>query len=318
VLALLLGACSPPKAAEPAKSPPLSTTPAGSVVRAGVEAEGIVADPATHVVAVGVRSPDGLALLDGRTGRRLGQVALPGHLRHLDLAEPGGPVLVADEDSGNLISVALPGGEVLSAVAVGRYPHAATMAADGTVGVADELGGAFVLVRDGRVLHRFTDVTQPGGVAPVGGRFGVVDVRDRTLSLYDIRGLNRVARVPAGDGPTHLVADRHGHLIVVDTEGDRIRTFEVTPHLRQISSIPLPGTPYGVAYDAVRDRLWVTLTRRNQVVGLDLATGTPDVSARFATVRQPNTVAVDSATGRIFVASRTDGTVQLVDPAISP
>jgi len=37
--------------------------------------------------------------------------------------------------------------------------------------------------------------------------------------------------------------------------------------------------------------------------------------ATFPAVRQPNTVAVDSATGRVFVASRTDGTVQLIDPA---
>jgi len=38
------------------------------------------------------------------------------------------------------------------------------------------------------------------------------------------------------------------------------------------------------------------------------------VTQRFATVRQPNTVAVDPATGRVFVASRTDGTLQLLDP----
>jgi DNA-binding beta-propeller fold protein YncE len=38
------------------------------------------------------------------------------------------------------------------------------------------------------------------------------------------------------------------------------------------------------------------------------------VVGTLPTVRQPNTVAVDSATGRIFVAGRTDGTVQLIDP----
>jgi DNA-binding beta-propeller fold protein YncE len=309
-----IGACAQPRAAEPARSPALSTAPAGRVVPAGEQAEGIIADPATHLVAVGVRDPDGLALLDGRTGAVKARVALPGHLRHLDLAAPGGPVLVADEDSGNLITVGLPGGAVLATVSIGRYPHAATVTSDGTYAVADELGGAFVLVRDGRVVHRFTDVTQPGGVAAVGDRVGVVDVRDRTLTLYDTHREVRAGRLPAGDGPTHLIADRRGHLLVVDTGGDRILTFETSPRLRRIRSTPLPGTPYGVAYDATRDRLWVTLTARNQVTGLDLSGGAPRVVATIPTVRQPNTVAVDPATGRIFVASRADGGVQLVDP----
>jgi DNA-binding beta-propeller fold protein YncE len=35
---------------------------------------------------------------------------------------------------------------------------------------------------------------------------------------------------------------------------------------------------------------------------------------RLPTVGQPNTVAVDSATGRVFVAGRADGSLQIIDP----
>jgi DNA-binding beta-propeller fold protein YncE len=311
---VVVGGCGSTKAAEPAKAPVVSVSPSGRVVVVGDQAEGIVADPVTHLVAVGVRDPDGLVLLDGRTGVPAARVPLPGHLRHLDLAAPGGPVFVPDEDSGRLLSVGLPGGAVLSTVTVGEYPHAAVQTADGTIGVADELGGAFVLIRAGRVVHRFADVTQPGGLAAVGDETGVVDVRDRTLALYDTRIPKRAGVVHAGAGPTHMVADRRGHLQVVDTRGGRLLTFEVTPELRQIGEMRLGGTPYGIAYDDVRDRLWVTLTARNQVVGVDLGRQRPAVAATFPTVRQPNTVAVDPATGRVFVASRTDGTVQLIDP----
>lgn len=317
-LILVLGGCGSPKAAEPARAPAVSVSPAGRVVAVGDQAEGIVADPTTHLVVVGVRDPDRLVLLDGRTGAHLGQVPLPGHLRHLELAGPGGPVLVPDEDSGRLVSVGLPDGAVLSTVVVGKYPHAAVQTAGGTIAVADELGGAFVLIRDGQVVHRFTDVTQPGGVAAVGDQVGVVDVKDRTLALYDTRIPKRISVVHAGDGPTHVVADRRGHLQVVDTRGGRLLTFEVTPRLTQIGSLSLGGTPYGIAYDSARDRLWVTLTSRNQVVGVDLGKAGPAVVATFPTIRQPNTVAVDPATGRVFVASRTDGTVQLIDPPSSP
>jgi DNA-binding beta-propeller fold protein YncE len=315
---VVLGGCGTTTAAEPAEAPPVSVFPAGRIVTVGEQAEGIVADPVTHVVAIGVRNPDGVVLLDGRTGVKTGRVALPGHLRHLDLAAPGGPVLVPDEDSGRLVSVGLPGGAVLSTVVVGKYPHAAVQTTDGTIAVADELGGAFVLVRAGQVVHRFTDVTQPGGLAAVGDQVGVVDVKDRALALYDTRTPRRISEVGAGDGPTHMIADRRGHLQVVDTRGGRLLTFEVTPRLKQIGAMSLGGTPYGIAYDNARDRLWVTLTSRNQVVGVDLTKARPAVVATFPTVRQPNTVAVDSAAGRVFVASRTDGTVQLIDPPGSP
>jgi DNA-binding beta-propeller fold protein YncE len=153
-------------------------------------------------------------------------------------------------------------------------------------------------------------------VAAVGDRVGVVDVRDRTLSLYDTRRDVRFARVGAGDGPTHLVADRRGHLLVIDTGGDRILTYDGTPGLRRIGSTALPGTPYGVAYDGARDLLWVTLTGRNQVVAVDLGSRPPAVVARMPTIRQPNTVAVDPSTGRVFVAGRADGSVQLLDPPL--
>ncbi|MGX6602161.1 hypothetical protein ACWKSP_08520 [Micromonosporaceae bacterium Da 78-11] len=139
-----------------------------------------------------------------------------------------------------------------SSVPVGRYPHAAVRTADGTLAVADELGGAFVLVRDGQVEHRFTDVAQPGGLAAVGDLVGVIGVRDRTLTLYDTRAAKRVSVVGAGAGagagagPTHMVAYRRGHLQVVDTRGDSLITFEVTPRLRRIAVTPLGGTPYGI------------------------------------------------------------------------
>jgi DNA-binding beta-propeller fold protein YncE len=318
LLIFVVSACGVDRAAEPAQAPPVTMTPAGRVIEVGAQAEGIVADPVTHLVAVGVRDPDGLVLLDGRTGERAGRVALPGHLRHLELAAPGGPVLVPDEDSGALISVGLPDGAVQSTVPVGRYPHAAVRTGGGTLAVADELGGAFVLFRDGRVVYRFTDVAQPGGLAAVGDLVGVIDVRDRTLSLYDTRTVRRVSVAGAGAGPTHMIADRHGHLQVVDTRGGTLQTFEVTPRLRRIAITPLGGTPYGITYDRQRDRLWVTLTGRNQVAGIDLGGKRPTVVAVLPTVHQPNTVAVDATSGRIFVASRTGGTVQLLDPPDSP
>ncbi len=280
----------------------------------GHSPEGVVFDPQTRLVAVGTRDPFALDLLDATTGAVVRTVALPGGLRHLQLAAPGGPVLVPDEGSNELIRVALPGGEITSRVKTGRTPHDATAAANGTVFVANELGHSVVAVRGDQIVHTFTDVTQPAGAAAVGNLVGLVDVRENTLSLYDAEHFQRLAKLPAGAGPTHVVADKRGHLAVVDTRGGAVLLYEVQPALRQIGRVELPGAPYGVAYDPIRDRLWVTLTALNEVIGLNLSAGQPVLASPLPTVRQPNTVAVDPATGRLYVTGTADGVVEIIEP----
>jgi DNA-binding beta-propeller fold protein YncE len=274
----------------------------------------VVVDSQTHIVAVGVRDPAALTLLDATTGAVLRKVALPGALRHLQLAGPGGPVLVPDEGSNRLLRVALPGGEITSQVVTGVVPHDATQAANGTIFVANELGHSVVAVRGDQVVHTFTDVTQPAGLAAVGDLVGLVDVRENTLTVYDAQRLQRVAEVPAGAGPTHVVADKRGHLAVIDTRGGAVLLYELSPTLRQIGRVELPGTPYGVAYDPFRDRLWVTLTALNEVIGLNLNASAPVLATPVPTVRQPNTVAVDSATGRLFVTGTDQGVLEIIEP----
>jgi DNA-binding beta-propeller fold protein YncE len=303
-----------PPAAEPATAPPVTVPPAGRVVPVGASPEGAVADPVTHVVAVGTREPDALTLVDGNTGRVLNRVPLPGHLRHLQLAAPGGPVLVPDETANSLLTVTVPDGRISGRVPTGVSPHDATSAANGVVFVANELGGTLSAVRDGRVVRTFTEQTQPGGLAAVGDLVGQIDVRQNDLSIYDAAKLERVARVPAGNGPTHVLADRHGRLVVADTRGNGLLLFRLAPQTGQESRLDLPGTPYGLAYDPVRDRIWVTLTAANEVVGIDASGPRPAVVARFPTVRQPNTVAVDSTNGRLSVTGTDDGVLQLIDP----
>ncbi|WP_213030235.1 hypothetical protein, partial [Acinetobacter baumannii] len=101
---------APHVAAEPAVGPAVSGTPAGTQVSVGAAPEGIVYDAVTGLVAVAVRSPDRLVLLNGRTLRIVKEVPLAGHARHLQLARPGGPVIVPEEDANQLALVSLPGG----------------------------------------------------------------------------------------------------------------------------------------------------------------------------------------------------------------
>lgn len=304
-------AAQPTKAAEPAHSPALTTAPAGTVVALDPDVEGMVFDPVTGLLAVAVRKPDRLLLVNGATGAPVRTVPLPGHARHLQLAAPGGPVLVPAEDSNMLVEVALPGGET-TATPVGNYPHDAARVASGQVLVANEKGGTLSVVTDGAVTRTLDSQTQPAGVAAAGSTAGVVDVGAFTLTTYDVPAGHLIDVVNAGAGPTHLVTDSQGRFQVADTRGDAVLTFTVDP-LAQVARLPLPGTPYGLAYDNADQVLWVTLTATNEVVGLSTAGAKLAEVARFRTVRQPNTVAVDPGTGRVFVGSRDTGELEMID-----
>ena len=243
-------------------------------MRVGNKPEGLAFDRRTGLLAVGLANPDRLALVDGRSGRVLRTVALPESPRHLQLARPGGPVLVPAERAGLLVEVSLPAGRK-RAVRVGDHPH--------------EVG--------------------PGGVAATrGGLVAVVGVRSRTLELFDARSLRALGEIHVGLGPTHVVA-RGARLFVVDTRGDALLEVLARP-LRVHRRTHLAGAPYGIAYDAEHRRFWVTLTALNRVAELT----DRRLLRTFPTVRQPNSVTVDPATGRVFVASRKDGTLQILDP----
>jgi DNA-binding beta-propeller fold protein YncE len=301
-----------PPAAEPPTSPPIAAAPAGHVIKVGHGPEGVAADPVTGRVAVALRRPARLAILDGRSGRVIRVLPLPGAARHLTLAAPGGPLLVPAEDADRLIAVDLRNARVLSSARAGHQPHDAAGVA-GRWFVGDELGARVSVVTRGRTTASFRVATQPGGLAPLAGRLAVVSVRRRVLEIYDTRTLARLASANAGVGPTHIACLPDGPCLVADTTGNALLRFVLQPHLELVRSQYLPGGPYGMALDPARNRLWVTLPAKNQVVELP-ARAHPHVLRRFPTVRQPNSVAVDERTGRVFITGRTDGELEWFDP----
>jgi DNA-binding beta-propeller fold protein YncE len=314
LLVLALSGCSnarhSPGAAEPATAPARLGPAAGRSVAVGEDPEGVVYDRTTATLAVAVRNPDRLLLLSPDTLLVRRSVALPGSVRHLQLAGPGGPVLVPVESVNELLEVSLTGGPT-RVTPVLKQPHDASAAAAGDVVVGDEFGHSLSIVRDGRVRATISGLKQPGGVIGDRSRALVVDVGAFTISSYDLTTLKRTAVAAAGDGPTHdqlIDADR---VAVVDTRGDALLLFTISP-LRVVGRLALPGTPYGMAMDATTGTLWVTLTARNQVLGIDVRTDRPQVIATYPTVRQPNTVAVSRGSDVLWITGTAAGMVQRI------
>lgn len=305
-----------PPPAEPAASPAVTVPPAGSVTRVGSEPEGVVVDGETGLAAVVTREPDVLSLIDVRSGEVAEEVPLPGPARHLSLARPGGPVLVPIEYEDLLLRVSLPGGETTS-IRTGDFPHDAVEAANGRTFVGDEGGDTISVLEGERVIDRLAAPEQPGGVAASGDVLAVVAVAAREVALYDTGTLERIATLPGGAGPSHVVAGSDGRFYVADTGGDAILVYDGRPdegEPRLVDRANVTGSPYGIAIDPGREQLWVTQTARNRVALFELTDLAPKLIDDFPTVGQPNTVAVDPRSGLVVVAGRTRGEIQIFDP----
>jgi DNA-binding beta-propeller fold protein YncE len=304
----------PPQAAEPVAGPAVEAAVPGRTVKVGAKPEGVAVDPQTHTVAVAVQSPDQLVLLDDRDGRVLRRVSLPGQARHVGLAKPGGPFLVPVETADKLMAVDPRTGRS-QVTGVGNHPHDAAAIGDRYY-TADEFGSTISVVRDGKLRRVVTADAQPGGIAAVNGQLALIAVRAYTIELFkpDGDGLQGGGAQSAGLGPSHVATGPSGRIAITDTRGQAMVVYDTVPRLRFRARVPLGGTPVGIAADPGRGVVWTTLSERARAVAVDLRAEKPAIVKRVQTLRNPFSVGVDTATGRLSVASRTDGTLQLVDP----
>lgn len=306
-----------PPVAEPGEAPALDAEPEGEVIEVGSGAEGLIADGETGVAALGVREPPSLQLIDLDRFEIAETVPLASHPRHLQLEAEGGPVLVPAEDSDELFRVDLESGFAQS-VGVGDFPHDAA-ALNGRVFVGNEFGDTLSVIEGDAVVETVDAPVQPGSVVGAGDVIGVIAVAERVLTVYDPETLDELGTVDAGEGPTHI-RTLGSRAFVTDTQGDAILEYRLSrqgPEL--VDETPLEGTPYGIAVDEERGRLWITLTALNRAVELDIGRDGLDEVARYQTVQQPNTIAIDPRDGSAVVAGATEeGTLQRIVPRGDP
>lgn len=321
LLPVLLTACGSgarapsvlPAAPEPARAPAPIVSPAGMVLDlGGGHPEGVVADPVTGLVAVALRSPNRLAVVDPAAQRVLRSIPVPGSARHLELTADGGQVLVPGEDTDLVTSVSLASGRLGTPVRVLRQPHDVAVTSTGELYVADEFGGAVSEISGGQVRRTFPGLVQPGGAAGTGDTGAVVDVRARLLHVY--RAGREIAVLPAGAGPTHALALSPGRVLVADTDGGALLLYDVGARPRLLGQVPLTGRPYGVAFDAARSRVYVTATADNTVVCYRWDGRQLTRTASYPTVRDAYSVAVVPATGQVVVAGESGSQLQLFQP----
>ncbi|WP_246843217.1 YncE family protein [Allokutzneria sp. NRRL B-24872] len=321
--ALALSACAPDRtpndpllvgdelvAPSPATSPP-SASPTGTVIPLDGPARALALDTTTRTLAVA---------MDGKEIRLFSVdapqapprvVAVPDKVSSLSPAGDG--ALFAAVPSANaLVRVDLRTGATEQTTVEGA-PSGATVVNGRTV-VSLRNRNAVAVLDGGKVAREVTGFFAPTAVLPGGaGEALVLDVNRTALLEVKVAEGTVGSAIRAGDGATNAVTDRFGRALVVDTRGGELLAFSTDPFLMK-QRFPVPGTPYGIAYDSKRDLAWVTLTERNEVVGFHVAGGEPVEKHRFPTVRQPDSVAVDPDSGRVFVASADREGLQVVQP----
>jgi hypothetical protein len=304
-------------AATPAESPPPASPPAGTVLAIGAKVSAAAIDGSTGTLAIAVTDPDRLLLIDLAAFDAEPQtVRLPGRVEQLDQAGVDGQLLAPVASAGKLLTVDVISGQVRSVDVEGGPVAAAVVAGRTVVALASRPG---VAVLDGsRVRHTPDEFAGPADVVAAGGTAAVLDRMRTALTVLDpadggdADAVRLGPSLRAGHGATNAVGDRFGRVLVTDTRDGELLAFSANPLIMR-QRFPVPGAPYAIAYDPVRDLAWVTLTERNEVIGFHVAGGEPVERFRLATVRQPNTVAVDPRSGAVIVGSGTGDGVQVVE-----
>jgi hypothetical protein len=301
--------------AVPALSPPTIAAPFGQLIPLAAAAHAAVVEPVSRTLAVSVTGPDRLLLYDlTRLDAAPQTVVLPGAVDQLDVGTAG--ELLAPVRAANVLLriTAVPGGgtPTVRSTAVAGGPVAATVSGAHTVvALADQ--GAVVVLDGDRAVQTVGGFTGPADLVASGARVAVLDRLRTAVAIVDPAAGRLGPALRAGNGAANAVGDRFGRVLVTDTRDGELLAFGVEPLIMR-QRFPVPGAPYGIAYDPGRDLVWVTLTERNQVVGFDVAGGEPVQRYQLATVRQPNAVAVDHGSGTVFVVSGSGEGIQVVRP----
>lgn len=292
--------------ATPAVAPSVTPTPAGTVRPLDYRVDDLIVGETGTLAAL---ADDGTRLLlldDPAVEPQV--VTLPAEAATLAagpgdtiLAPASGVVAQIDTSDGTVAEVPVDADAVSAAVlgdgrwAVGTSDGRVLIVDPGTGEVAETIGG----------------LASADLIAVSGDSVAALDRRQTSLTSIDVEEAHLGAALRAGRGATQLTTDPYGRVLVTDTTGDELLVYTIDELiLRQ--RYPVGPAPYAVAYDGQRDLVWVTLTGSNEVVGYDLSTGTAEERHRFATVRQPNSVAVDPADGTLVIASATGDGLQRI------
>ncbi|WP_459546327.1 YncE family protein [Nocardia sp. X0981] len=294
--------------ATPAVSPPVATAPAGQVLPVAAPLTALITEPGSGNLAGLDTGGTTLTLLasgsESPTGR---QVRLPAPVAAIAPGAPGEILAAAD---GMILRIDA-GTREITEIPVDGDLRSVRARPDGTLVAGTADGRVHLLGRDGTIQRTVTGLASADALALTGDTLAVLDRRQTLLTEIEPGEDHLGLALRAGTGAANLVEASFDRVIVTDPDSGQLLVFTTDPLvLRQ--RYPVGSSPYALAYDRRSDTVWVTCTQSNEIVGYDLSTGTPDEVGRYPTVRQPDAVTVDDATGDLYIGSATEPGLQRI------
>ena len=301
------------------KSAPAAGAPGTAAV-----APAPAAAPAGIVTTFG---PIGTLLADSGSGRVAALDPTGLSLRIIDPADPAAARVITLPARATGIALGVPGEVLLPAgrevlrvdiatAAVHSLPIDSEVRAvahrdDGSMVAGLDGGRVQLLDAAGHPSRTVTGLGTVDAIATTATSITTLDLGLTSLTELDLDRDRPGLALRAGLGSTHVISDHYGRLLATDTSGGALLVYTTDPLLLH-QRFPVGAAPYALAYDERSDTVWLTLTGSNEVVGFDLSTGIPEEVGRFATVRQPNSLTIDSRTGDMFVGSATGDGLQRI------
>jgi hypothetical protein len=305
--------------AAPAVSPPVLGTPDGVLRPLPEHAQAALFDTGTASLVVlspgaDARAPGTVSML-GSSGGPPHRIVLPGPATALAgddrglayLSTRGGYYRVTLA-AGTVVRIGVDGQDATDFTAIARR-------ADGRLVLGSADGTVYTLTSDSAVGERLKIFARVDSIVTQGNTAVVLDRGQSSVTTIDPSGRHAEHSLRAGEGATTIAADPAGRLLVADTRGEELLVFGSAP-LTMRQRYPVRGAPYGLV--GTPDLAWVSQTAANTVVGYDLTTGIPVEEVHYRTVRQPNSLAFDDATGTLYVVSATGDGVQAIEHAAVP
>ncbi len=305
-------------------------TPVAQPVRTvfvGQEPHGIAVDNHRDLVYIANHLGGNVSVLDGSTGAVVRVLSL-GHAsggNGVALDPVAGLLYVANKFTGDVSRVLVEDGQPPASTAAGAQPDGVAVdPATGIVYVAN-FGSNTITLLDGvtgTVRRTAPAGGEPAFIAldPARGRFYVTHHLDATVGSYDLATGDLLGTLPTGGGPYGIALDAgRGLLYTADRDGRSVTIVDVTAGA-VVKNMPLSCTPYQVIVNPASGHLFVVCADDQQLHIYDRET---TLWLAWVPVGRGATegIAVDPASGRVYVSNRDDDTVTVIQdsgPVITP
>ncbi|WP_245622086.1 hypothetical protein [Corynebacterium oculi] len=134
---------------------------------------------------------------------------------------------------------------------------------------------------------------------------------DTTIQDVDWTHDREGGRLRVGLGVGRISAGSEGLLLASDTTGNQLAVCTADDVIRLHQTVPVPPSPWGVAWDDHHRMAWVASTADNLLTGWDISQGVPQQRHDLPTVAQATSlVALDS--GTLVLASASGEGLQVI------